>query len=127
MKKPAVAGFSGKDPKLQVLAKQVLVGARFRVDDGGCSWLRDAGLGPVWSIPRIWPVAPVPSSIWVSTAMAILSGRLLEQTMLEVKPMPPVCTPMIPFAALAGCCPRTLELLWYQQRSRRAADATRTG
>src|SRR5437879_9950374 len=61
------------------------------------------GLGPVGCCnPRTWPVVLVASSIWVSTAMAILSGRLLEQMMLEVNPMPLVCTPKMPPAAFVG-------------------------
>src|SRR5579862_579988 len=72
------------------------------------------GFGPpVCNCPRTVPVPISPSSICVSTAMAILSGRPAEQTISPPKPPStgavvgvapfPVCTPSMPVTALNGC------------------------
>src|SRR3954468_20694262 len=64
-----------------------------------------------------------PSSIWVSAAIAILSGRLAEQMIRPEKPpvpaasepsagppvLSPVCAPIIPVSALNGCWSPTPE------------------
>src|SRR5229473_1604593 len=77
------------------------------------------GLGELWIRARTVPWFDWPSSIWVSTAMAILSGRFAEHMISPTKPLPPamfsivgpgatapspVCTPIWPVTALKGCC-----------------------